>query len=869
MHWRQWLFGCIGILALGWAVGQVGASSHDEEHVELLGGRFAPKGTKPKYALDTPFKIKHIRLELKVEPKKRLIDGQALLTMAATGKAIEHVVLHAAELRIKEVWVGKKKVKWQGVGQELHIELGASMAPGKAFVVRVVYSASPRTGMYFVLPGKAYPKRPVMVFTQGETETNRFWFPSWDKPNMRFTSETLFTVRKPLMVVTNGKLLSKKEKDGWITYHHKMKYNHVNYLVAVAIGEFKAFEQSWNKIPIRSYVPPHRFEQAKRSFENTADMMKFFSEKIGFTYPYSKYDQVTVYNFVAGGMENITATILTMATLHDAQAHLDERSDGLVAHELAHQWFGDLLTCKNWSHIWLNESFATYFDKLYVEHKWGQQEFDSQRRRMLHWHWYSRYQRAIQTNRYEFPGDMFDSHSYPKGAAVLHMIRNILGDKLWWKAINHYVTTHAHGLVETSDFRKSLELVSGKNWLPFFDQWIRRPGQPVLKFSWKYNRKTKMVVATLRQTQKLLYRFDSVLVVSNDKKERKVVNISVNKKVQTVTIPYPTRPSLVEFDPREVILKKVKVKKSWQEWLFQLQHGSAMLSQARAAKKLGDFPNRPKVTQALVATLFNEKLHHTLRGDAARGLGKLARDADCAALLKGLKEVKESKVRSVVAGELGHCADAKPLKALAEAMRKDPSYHVRNAAVGSIAKLRDKTSFGLMEEAYKQTQRLGRTRIAALSGMMALEDKRVLKYLKESMKPGKQRRVRTFSMPSYARMVAFFRDDKKDKEDMLLLLPFLKDPDPFVQGSAVSALGVLGDARAVPHLRRFAAQAPTKSTGKRVKRAIKMIYRQGKQSKRLRKLGKDLREIKKAQRKLRKKFEKLERKKTQQKQEKK
>lgn len=858
MQWRQWLFGCIAVLALGWAAGQVGATSHEEEDVSMLGRNFAPKGTKPQYALHTPYKIKHLRLELKVEPMKRLISGQASLTVAATAKAIDHIVLHAAELRIKDVWVGKKKVKWQGVGHDLNVELGSSMAPGKAFVVRIAYSASPRTGMFFVLPSKAYPKREVMVFTQGETETNRFWFPSFDKPNMRFTSETLFTIPKPLMVVTNGKLLSTTTKDGFTTYHHKMKYNHVNYLVAVAIGEFKVFQQTWNKIAIRSLVPPSRFEDAKRSFENTADMMKFFSEKIGFVYPYSKYDQVTVHNFVAGGMENITATILTMATLHDANAHLDERSDGLVAHELAHQWFGDLLTCKNWSHIWLNESFATYFDKLYVEHKWGKEEFDSQRRRMLGWYFWTPYKRAIQTNIYQYPGDMFDSHSYPKGAAVLHMIRNILGDKLWWKAINLYVTTHAHGLVETSDFRKALETVSGRNWLPFFDQWIRRPGHPTVKFSWKYNRKTKMVVATFRQTQKLLYRFDSVLVVTNDKKERKVVKISINKKVQTVTVPYTKRPSLVEFDPREFILKKAKVKKNWQEWLFQLQNGSAMLSQARAAKKLGDFPNRPKVTKALIATMLNEKLHHTLRGDAVRGLGKLARDTDCAGLMKGLAEVKASKVRSVIAGELGHCPDAKPLKALTESMRKDPSYFVRNAAVGSIAKLRDKTSFALMEEAYKQTQRLGRTRIAALSGMMKLEDKRVLKYLKESLKPGKQRRVRNFSLRSYARMVAFFRKDKKDIKDMLLLLPYLKDPDPFVRGTTVSALGILGDARAVSHLRRYAAQAPTKSTNKSVKRAIKMIYRQGKKHPKLLKLGKDVRAIKKAQRKLRKRFEKFE-----------
>lgn len=874
MKWRKWLLGLFGLGSLVWMVGYVGAFAEVGTHEETttFRRRFAPKGTAKKYARDLNFLIKHIRLELKILPQKRFIEGQAILHVVAHSSPIEHIVLDAAELNIKEVWVNKKKAKWQGVKHKLHIETGAVMKPSRVFQVRVVYSATPRTGLYFVLPGKAYPKRPVHVFSQGETEDNRFWFPSFDTTNMRFTSETVFTVPKPLMVVTNGTLLKKTEKGKFVTYHHKMKHNHVNYLLAVAVGVFKAYKQEWKGIPITSYVPPEDFDKAERSFKNTADMMKFFSEKIGFMYPYAKYDQVTVHNFVAGGMENITATILTHGTLHDANEHLNWRSDGLVAHELAHQWFGDLLTCVDWSHIWLNESFATYFDKLYVEHKWGQDEFDHGRQRMLGWYWYASYHRAIQTNVYEFPGDMFDSHSYPKGAAVLHMIRRILGDRLWWDAINFYVTTNAHGLVETSDFRRSLEIISGKNWKFFFDQWVRRPGHPKVHFSWRYDRKNKQIIATLRQKNKRPYKFQARLVITSEKKspttrpkgkkgqglrlKRKVVSVLLSKKRDVLSIPFPTRPKMVELDPRQDILMKVKVKKSWQEWLYQIQNGSAMLSQSRAAKHLGNYPNRPKVHAALVATLRNEGLHYNLRAAAARALGQLGRAKDCRALVQALS-IKEARARNVVAAELGECGFVKPMKALVKSMRSDPSYEVRKAAIRSIAKLRDPKSFGYMIEAYAQTVNRGRVRATALRGMMRLKDKRVLAYLKRSLLPGMPNAVRTTALGGYARMISYFREKKKI-EDLLLLLPYLKDPYSRIQSATVRALGLLGDGRAVPHLRKYAAQAPKRSTAKSVKRAIRMIYRQGMLRRRLRKLGRSLESIRKAQRKLQRKFEAFE-----------
>ncbi|MEM1009630.1 MAG: M1 family metallopeptidase, partial [Myxococcota bacterium] len=445
----------------------------------------------------------------------------------------------------------------------LHIEPLRAIHSQKTFEVRVKYSAKPRIGLNFVGPDKDYPNKPISVYSQGETEKNRYWYPSYDYTNMRFTSETLFSVPKGFRAISNGRLIEKRTQGGWTTFHHKMEHPHVNYLLSVVVGEFKVYKQSWKGIPIRSFVYAEDFKHAKRSFKNTPEMMKFFSEKTGVRYPYAKYDQTVVQDFNSGGMENITATTLSRRTIHSKVEHLDYRSDGLVAHELAHQWFGDFVTCRHWHELWLNESFATYFQQLYYEHKWGKKEFFQEREGYAFARYKrSRYHRPIQTRVYRHPAHVFDAHAYPKGALVLHMIRTKLGDALWWKAINHYLKKHAHQNVETHDFRKALEQVSGQNWIPFFDQWLRRPGHPKLRVSWEYQEQSRLVKLKIKQTQMLPYQLDSSVVLTHDDGSQSRFALDIHKKDHEFTFPVPQRPLMVEFEPDANLLADIEVKKS-------------------------------------------------------------------------------------------------------------------------------------------------------------------------------------------------------------------------------------------------------------------------------------------------------------------
>ena len=815
---------------------------------------FAKAGVTPKYARDLPFLIQHLRLEATILPKERSIKGEVSLRIKANQPSIRSVTLDAAELQIHAIHLNEKPVRWQGEGQKLHIELGEEQTPKKPFLLRIRYSAKPRNGLYFILTDKDYPKKPTMVFSQGESENNRFWYPSFDSTNMRFTSETLFTVPKPFQAISNGRFLGQSEKDGMITYHHKMEQPHVNYLLSVVVGEFVVYAQRWRDIPIRSFVSPEDKDKAPISFLNTPDMMDFFSRKIGVPYPYPKYDQIVVRDFVAGGMENITATTLTHRTLQDARSRLDERSDDLVAHELAHQWFGDLLTCKDWSHIWLNESFATYFNHLYTEHRFGKDDFDLQRLRSRRSYFGEGYRRPIVTRLYEEPGDVFDRHAYPKGAAVLHMIRKRLGDTLWWKAIQHYTSKHAHGLVETGDLRRALEAVSGLNWEPFFDQWIYRAGHPQITMSWRYDDKTKLVEATFQQTQKeAAFSLETTLTWLDSKGVRHTLPVHLRQKSERVLFVAPHRPALLMLDEASDLLMDLKVKQSWQAWKQQALSSPHAIARLHALEALRDFPNQPEVREILTKVLQDEALHYGLRQAAAASLGHLAEREACSALHASLR-VKESRARTAILYALKRFPEIVQLETLRTILSSDPSYHARAATAHLAAALRHKESFAFLEEAYKQTEHYGTIRIAALQAMVALEDPRGLPYIERSLERGMQRIVRLVSLTSYVKLLRIIRE-KTRRQDIERLEKHLRDPDPFIRSATLQALGLLGDRRAIPTLQRFAAQETTQARARDARRAIEAIQKQEKQLQRLQRLGRSIESIRLEQRKLRERLQ--------------
>ncbi|MCA9520815.1 MAG: HEAT repeat domain-containing protein, partial [Myxococcales bacterium] len=713
----------------------------------------APKG-RVHYAPDRLVDIRHLRIELDVVPKAGTIRGNVTLDVVARAVEVHEIELHAAELVIDKAEIDGQPARFRHHGETLALTLAKPLSSGATAKVRVHYHGKPRVGLYFVLPDKDHPKRPVSVFSQGETHTNRFWYPAWDFPNMRFTSELLVTVPKPLRALSNGEPQPTKDNGTTRTFHFKLMKPHSNYLVSLVIGEFAEYTQSWDGIPITSYVAPQDKSLAPLSFRNTAFMMQLFSKLTGVRYPWGRYGQVTVPRYMHGGMENTSLTTLTRDALHDERLEQDIRSDGLVAHELAHQWFGDLVTCRDWSHIWLNESFATYFSQLYHEAKYGANEFDFRRYRTLAWYWEDPPGQPIVSKRYKGTWERFGSHTYAKGAAVLHMLRRELGDSTFFAGIKLYLTRHAFKNVESSDLRKAFEEVSGRNLEPFFDQWLRRDGHPIVRFSWTYEATDKLVVATVEQTQKeAAFTMRAPLVLTDAKGRRTIQMVTLRRKHEVLRIPASGAPTLVELDPRGDLLMKLTVKKGAPELVIQLQRGSQLLSRVRAATALGRFPNHEPAYAALEALLKSETEYWGLPRSAADALARMRTRRACSILLAALS-VKRSRVRSHVAEGLGHCATINPLKALEKVLNHDNSWFTRAAAASAIGRLRDKRSLTLLERALKQSEALGMVQLAALRGIARLEDPRGIKVIKAFIeKRSNPRRSLEQALVSYAKLL--------------------------------------------------------------------------------------------------------------------
>ncbi|MCI0594937.1 MAG: M1 family metallopeptidase, partial [candidate division Zixibacteria bacterium] len=345
------------------------------------------------YARDRVFDLIHVRLEISFNEAERSLAGKVTHTFTPLLPDQRYLFLDAVGLEIEKVSDPTRNLlTFEQLDEGLKIDLRLPYRPfADTFAITVEYGGKPKAGVYFVQPDAKYPRKKRQIWTQGETENTRYWIPIYDYPNDKAASEMIVTVPEKYLAVSNGELVSDTRAGGKRVFHWRENVPHVPYLISLVAGEYEMAAETTTVyaggetkvVPVLFYYPPGEKEKAIRSFGKTGKMVRFFSEKIGVPYPYEKYSQATVDEFMWGGMENISATTQTERTLHDRLAHQDFKSEGLVAHELAHQWWGDLLTCRDWSHIWLNEGFATYFDNLFQEYDLGPDEMPVQMREDL------------------------------------------------------------------------------------------------------------------------------------------------------------------------------------------------------------------------------------------------------------------------------------------------------------------------------------------------------------------------------------------------------------------------------------------------------------------------------------------------------
>ncbi|NER83227.1 MAG: M1 family metallopeptidase, partial [Leptolyngbya sp. SIO1D8] len=452
---------------------------------------FELPGAHPHYTPDRPGQVEHIALDLLLDISNQRYTGTCRIRLNPVRNGITYLTLDAVTLQIESVMVGNLAQTFDHDGEQLHITLSQPTVAGQSIELAIAYrSDTPQRGLYFVAPTEHQPNKPILVWTQGEDEDSRYWFPCFDYPGQLSTSEIRVRVPKQYQAISNGELVETLEAENDKIFHWVQKQVHPTYLMTLVVGEFDEICDEWDGIPVTYYAQRGRQADAQRTMGKTPAMLEFFSDRFGYRYAFPKYAQVCVTDFTFGGMENTSCTLLTDRCLLDERAALDNtNSEMLVAHELAHQWFGDLLVINHWSHAWVKEGMATYSEVLWTDNQYGAEEAAYYRLGEMRSYLSedkTRYRRPMVTHVYRAPIELYDRHIYEKGACVYHMIRTELGDELFWQAIHGFVNKFAHTTVETLDLIRTIEATTGRNLRFLFDQYVYRGGHPDFKVTYRW-----------------------------------------------------------------------------------------------------------------------------------------------------------------------------------------------------------------------------------------------------------------------------------------------------------------------------------------------------------------------------------------------
>ncbi len=840
------------------------------------------------------YDVLHIKAELKLDIERECVEGRVTHRLSPLHDGFKQVVLDCEQVNIRGVSIdgsgqdvchtdesGRQVLGvLQGQGEpalamdpqgfsgapaearKLRVDLERPYRRGERFDLAIDYRASPTRGLYFVKPDEFYPNKRTFAWTQGEPELTHFWLPCYDYPNDMATTEMIITVDENLFVLSNGQLLktthNKEEKTK--TYHWRMDLPHVTYLISLVVADLIAFEDKFGDLEITSYVHRSRFNQAamKRAYARTPEMLQLFNRLTGVEYPWPKYSQVTVPEFRWGGMENVSATTLYEYTLQDEAAWKERSMDGLIAHELAHQWWGDLLTCRNWSHLWLNEGFATYFDALFVEHDQGrvafQFEMKDNRNRAIGVD--AKKPRPVVWDRYKRPNEMFDARAYPKGACLLHMLRGYLGDDRFFRGLSVYAKKHRHQVVQTSDLRVALEQVAEEDLKWFFDQWCYKAGSPKLKVSWSYDDRSSSLQLTVSQKQKtsdlvpifrlptqvaLLYHAQSdsdrksaatdqsPQTEASEKTEQdnnppgvsfqaKTIDLAVCQASQTFVIPNVPRPDAVLIDPEHFLLAEINYEKKLPEWRLLLQREGDPLTQILAADKLAGWPEATPEDQATNLALIQSSLKNAeaeqVRAQLVKALAKLPGTSAQDALLQALSDPHPLVRRSAAevlrkAKDIPATEKKTVVRAVSQMWQQETAPRARAAALETLVKLEAPKWQDLLELALKSPSWRSTVSTTAIRVLAQTDHPRKRELIFWNTRRGVERQLRIAAVGALGELA------QEDPLALQELEALLDDPSFFIRRAALGGLKACGDPSQAKRLRERLKQKPPRDPRER------------------------------------------------------
>jgi aminopeptidase N len=773
---------------------------------------FALPGARPHYGPDKVVAVELIDLYLKPDVENERLDGICTTTVRALDEEVERLVLDAVDFDVSDVQRDGRAAPFTRRNGKLEVVFDPPLRAGERATFAVTYRVSkPRHGLFFVKSAPGQPKKIPHVWTQSQDENARYWFPCIDYPHEKQRTTTTIVVPKGTFALGNGALVERRDDGDSTIFRYQQDVPHSTYVMSMVAGPFVEVAQGTagtKKAPVFYYVLPGREADGERSFGKTPRMLEVLEERTGTAYPYARYSQIAVSDFIFGGMENTSATTQTDRTLHDERAHLDFSSDPLVSHELAHQWFGDLLTCRDWSHAWLNEGFATFFEAVWREADLGYDEYlydifecvEAYLQEDAH-----RYRRPIVFNTYRSPIEIFDRHLYQKGAAVLHMLRGDLGNARFWRAIRHYVERNAQRNVETIDFIRAIEEATGRNMRAFFDQWVFRGGHPELEIGYSWDHKRKVAVVTIDQKQPIdadhpPYRFDVEIVFVSNQERR--IRTSVEREHETVTIPLDAEPSLVRFDPGAFILCSAVYKFGTDGAAAVLRGDPDVVARIRAARELAK--DGSLTAREALQFAFKRDPFWGVLAQAAAAIGETRAPWARSILIQAVSH-EHPKVRRAVVTALGKFRDAEAATALIAPAREDVSYFVRSAALTALGKTRDSRAFDVLASAVREPSWHGIVEGGAVRGLAELADPRAMPLVLENAQPGRDEGLRRAAVAAIGRVGELVEGERTRAVEALEEL--LDDQSFLVQLAAIAAAESLGDARLLPILDRLGTEA--------------------------------------------------------------
>ncbi len=748
-----------------------------------------PEGT-PHPERARIYDLQHQVVRVRFDWSRHAVVGSTTLRVAALDKPLTAIPLDAVGMTIQRVTAPNgARVRYDYDGKTLTVRLPGTLRPRSTTSFVIDYeTVRPKKGAYFI-------DRRHVVWTQGETEDTRYWVPTWDSPNDKTTWEFYIRTAKNEKALSNGALRGAPTPVGdELEWHWVLDQPNSTYLMTAATGDYVVLQDKWRKVPVAYWTYADSVEATWRGMGKTPRMIELFSNRTGVDYPFAKYDQLNAPDYIFGGMENVTATTQADdAILHPAWAEPQANAEGLVSHELGHQWYGDYLTARDWSHVWLNEGFATFMQQTWSEFGIGADEGATTR--------LAAHRQSIAADRaarrplvYDRwvtdPLELFFSgHIYPKGATVLQMIRHQLGDSLFWRGMNRYTTQHAKGSVVSDDLRASFESVSGKDFKPFFDRWVYGAGFPVFQVSYAYDASARTVRLDAREVQPR----DSLTGFFNPDVDIEILTdagpvrgiVPVRAGVGRATFSVPSEPRSIRWDKGNWLLDLTDFPRPTVMLAWQLAHDDDVVGRVEAVDLLADRRGEAIARRALIAATRDPA--HSVRSQAVAALAAQATAPGVAAAIVASTRDSDARVRqAALRGLVAVHSDASAARAR-EAATGDSSLINRGTALQTLAALDPAAALDVAKSALATSSWLDLARTAAVTAIGTIDSPESMPILMRYLGAGTSRNTRVAAIDALTARAGGAEADVAAAIEPLLNV----DDDIFVRIEAARALGEL------------------------------------------------------------------------------